>query len=143
MCNTLLTDLSEKILRTVPTHGIVHKTSLGRGSPSSRRGDSTASASELYVHQSIAERHTHKKTCQLSENNDVTDVSKCFSKIKLIFFSLTMLKFSAPYKNNQIKIKSCNNISKTLEHHPYYIDFFYVIAEKLETINKHRQTYIA
>ena len=122
MCNTLLTDLSEKILRTVPTHGIVHKTSLGRGSPSSRRGDSTASASELYVHQSIAERHK-KKPGQLSENNDVTDVSKCFSKIKLIFFSLTMLKFSAPYKNNQIKIKSCNNISKTLEHHPYCIDF--------------------
>ena len=111
MCNTLLTDLSEKILRTVPTHGIVHKTSLGRG------GDATASASELYVHQSIAERHTEKKG-QLSENSDVTDVSKCFSKIRLIFFSLTMLKFSAPYKNNQIKIKICNSIAKTLEHHP-------------------------
>jgi hypothetical protein len=39
----------------------VHKTSLGRGGPSSRWGDATASASELYVHQSIAEAHTHKK----------------------------------------------------------------------------------
>jgi hypothetical protein len=120
MSDTLLTDLPETILRTVPTHGIVHKTSLGRGGPSSRGGDATASVSELYVHQPIAERHihTHKTKSQLSENSDVTDVSKCFSKIRLIFFSLTMLKFSAPYKNNQIKIKICNSIAKTLEHHP-------------------------
>jgi hypothetical protein len=108
--DTLLTNLSEKILRTVPKSGIVHKISLDRGGPSCRESDLAASASKLYVHQS--------KTGKLSENSDMTDITKYFfSKIKLIMFSLPMLMFSAPSKNNQTKIKSCSSIWKTLKHH--------------------------
>jgi hypothetical protein len=63
MWDTSLIGISEKILKTVPIIGIVHKTSLGRGGPSNRGGDSTAFGSKLYVHQSISKRH--KKTGKL------------------------------------------------------------------------------